>query len=131
MFTTFFNISIIFWLVRIFLSFNYPSSINHHIKWCLSWIFLILEWKIEFFTRWIALYLSPHNLLSSSLPNSFINLYNHIIYLLVFLVATYFAFVVKRETTFFSFQIQITIILTIIKNITYCSSQTNNITLHV
>ena len=56
--TPFVNMSAGFWLVCIFSIFNCPSSKADCMKWYLNCIFLVFEWKVEFFSRWIALSLS-------------------------------------------------------------------------
>jgi hypothetical protein len=54
-------------------------------------------------------------LFSYNFPNSLINLYNQIISLLVFVAATYFAYVVESATTFYSFERQLTVVPPIVK----------------
>ena len=77
-------------------------------KWYLSCICLVLEWKDEFFARWMTLWLSLYNLLFFYLlPNSSINIYIQIIYLLASVAATYYASFVQSATTFCSFEIQL------------------------
>ena len=88
--TTFVNISVGFWLVCIFPSFNYPSSNIDHMKWYLRCLCLALEWNAEFFARCMALWLSLYDLPNSYfLPNSSRNLCNQIISLLASLATTY------------------------------------------
>jgi hypothetical protein len=96
-----------FWLVCIFSNFKCLSSKTDHMKWYLSCIFLVFEWKFEFFARWMALSLSQYNLLFFYFfPNSSINLCS----LLASVAATYYAYVVESETTFCSFKIQLTVV---------------------
>ena len=81
--TPFVNMSTWFWLVCIFSYFKCPSSKIDRMKWYLSCICWVLEWKAEFFARWMVLSLSQYNLqFSYFFPNSSINLCNQIISLL-------------------------------------------------
>ena len=114
--TPFVNMSTGFWLVCIVSIFNCPSSKVDRMKWYLNCIFLVFEWKAEFFARWMALWLSQYNLLFSYFfPNSSINLCNQIISLLASVAATYYASVVESETTFCSFEIQLTVVPPIVR----------------
>ena len=100
----FINMSAGFWLVCIFSNFNSSSSGTNIMKWYLSYICLVFEWKVEFFARWMALWLSLYNLLLFYfLPNSSMNLCNQIISLLASVTATYSASVIESATTCCSF----------------------------
>jgi hypothetical protein len=105
-----------FWLVCIFSNFKCPSSNTDHMKWYLSCICLVFEWKADLFAILMVLSLSQYNLLFSCFfPNSSINLCNQIISLLYFVAETYANYVVESATTFCSFKIQLTIVPTIVK----------------
>jgi hypothetical protein len=80
-------------------------------KWYMSCICLVLEWKVEFFARLMELWLSQYNLLfSCCFPNSSINLCNQIISLLASVAATYYVSIIESATTFCSFEIQLTVV---------------------
>ena len=109
--TTFVSISAGFWLVCIFSSFNSPSSNTERMKWYLRCMCLVLEWNVEFFARWIALWLSLYSVrIWCFLPNSSINLCNQIISLLASVAATYSTSVVESATTLWIFETQLTVV---------------------